>query len=134
MKETSLQGKTRDQVLLELAQSVSDKAALQLISTNFVVSSDGPRWRIGVDFLNAGLDDIFSEQTPLKVFEGPSLLISGGTSHHTSLLPATAGTMEEIYSKFVKDFRNVTISGAGHMVHMEKPKETREVIKNFLEA
>eukprot|EP00359_Climacostomum_virens_P003976 CAMPEP_0204904804 /NCGR_PEP_ID=MMETSP1397-20131031/5067_1 /ASSEMBLY_ACC=CAM_ASM_000891 /TAXON_ID=49980 /ORGANISM="Climacostomum Climacostomum virens, Strain Stock W-24" /LENGTH=134 /DNA_ID=CAMNT_0052073623 /DNA_START=371 /DNA_END=772 /DNA_ORIENTATION=- len=134
MKEISLAGKTREEVLVELSQSVTDKGSLQLIGTNLVVSGDGPKWRVAVDYLNNDLESLFEEQQPSSVFTRPSMLISGALSHHTTLLPKSAGSLESIYGKFLNDFRNVTIAGAGHMVHMEKPQETIEVIKAFLES
>lgn len=133
MQNTSLYHKTKDQVLSELAQSLPAIVAHHLVKTNLVDTDKGLKWTLAIDYLLNGFEEIFAEQKPDKVYEGPSMLVAGGSSNHTTLLPEEAGKLDEMYSSYLKNLKIVTIPEAGHVLPIEKPRETARLIKSFLE-
>ena len=59
-------------------------------------------------------------------FEGPTLFVRGGASDYV------ADEDREIIISFFPEAEIVTIDGAGHWVHAEKPQEFGEVVLGFL--
>ncbi|TCL10255.1 pimeloyl-ACP methyl ester carboxylesterase [Shimia isoporae] len=75
------------------------------------------RWRLNLDVLEREMDKILSFPELDGVFEGPTLFLSGAAS--TYVLPEHRTT---IRGKFPKA-RFAKITGAGHWLHAEKPRE-----------
>jgi len=96
---------------------ISDWAMRQFILTNLVRGELGLQWQINLEVLHAGLQVL--RQNPLSekdIFEGSSLLISGGKSDFIK-----TGDVDLMRSWF-PDIKQITLSKAGHNVHVDDRK------------
>jgi pimeloyl-ACP methyl ester carboxylesterase len=91
--------------------------------------AEGFRWEPNLRLLRAELDVVmgFPDAEGAR-YEGPVLWIAGGRSDYVSRedLPA----MRRLFPKV----RRMTVHGAGHWVHAEKPEEVIAALRSFLFA
>ncbi|KAB0791044.1 hypothetical protein PPYR_02844 [Photinus pyralis] len=113
-----------------LLKSITNKAYVNfIVDTNLMKDNHGSlRWRFNTQVLLESFASslaVFPNMSPLR-FEKPALFVSGGLSnfvlksHHAEIL--------KLFPQ--AEFR--VIEGAGHIVHVEKPKEFLAVCLNFL--
>ncbi|MFT6074833.1 MAG: pimeloyl-ACP methyl ester carboxylesterase [Yoonia sp.] len=120
---------------VDLASITSRSAAKEQLGTlelgvaDFLLQSldlKERRWRLNLEVLAAEMDKIIGFPTVAGQFTGPTLFLSGGTSDYVqrdarpaikSLFPA---------AKFAR------IPGAGHWLHVEKPREFTAAVSAFL--
>ena len=86
----------------------------------------GFSWRVNLDALEENLEGI-SGALPMKgVYEGPVLVIRGGDSDYI------ADTDKPLFSSYFPDYRMVTIPGASHWVHADRPDALYAELTSFL--
>lgn len=85
-------------------------------------------WRCNLPALHRALGRIagFDIQAPIVSYPNPSLFIGGGNSPY--LTAKQKPTVERIFPSN----EWVTIPGAGHWVHVEKPNEFVDIVKEYL--
>jgi pimeloyl-ACP methyl ester carboxylesterase len=124
-----------------LAQRAEADAALEAAVPNPTVRSfllqnlrrdgDGWRWQVNLDVLGADLREVSGwpedELAGLAAYQGPVLWIGGETSHYVRA--EYAATMDRWFPRN----RRVTVKGAGHWVHSERPEVFVEVLRRFVE-
>lgn len=83
------------------------------------------RWKLNLDVLAAEMDKIVGFPEVSGVFDGPTLFLSGANSEYVQ--HAHRDTIKALFpqSYFAK------ISGAGHWLHAEKPREFEASIAAF---
>jgi len=109
-----------------LADFVEAPEVRLFLLTNFVRQKDGAfAWRINVEGLLEGYDNIACRVNGTP-YQGPSLFIRGALSDYVKEI-----YFPEIYRLFPKA-EIVTLEGAGHWLHAEKPKEYVEITLEFL--
>ena len=86
----------------------------------------GFEWKMNLDVLHRDYDEHILSAPEGDPFKKPTLFIRGGNSHYVK-----DSDMETIKTLFPKA-ELVTIDGAGHWVHAEKPKELLDVLMHFL--
>lgn len=86
------------------------------------------RWKANLEMLLENLDVVmdFPEELREHSFDGPVLWMAGGRSDYVQdeFRPA----MEALFPRV----RLVTVKGAGHWVHSEKPEVFHQTLRNFL--
>ncbi|CAG9335634.1 unnamed protein product [Blepharisma stoltei] len=135
MKSLHLEGKSRKQIEKEIDDHFHDHHITALLSSNMKMEKeDHYIWRIGLDNLLQGLDDIAGWVNPDGRFTGEVLALSGGNSKHTIRNPLLTDKIKliDFYTQIMPNTRIQSVVGAGHFLHAEKPKEVQNKIKEFL--
>lgn len=86
------------------------------------------RWRLNLDVLEAEMPKILGFPEVEGRFDGPTLFLSGANSDYVS-----AEHRPKIRALFPKA-RFARITGAGHWLHAEKPREFEASVRAFLNA
>eukprot|EP00735_Rhodelphis_limneticus_P001488 TRINITY_DN12115_c0_g1::TRINITY_DN12115_c0_g1_i1::g.9683::m.9683 TRINITY_DN12115_c0_g1::TRINITY_DN12115_c0_g1_i1::g.9683 ORF type:complete len:315 (+),score=15.59,sp/Q8NFV4/ABHDB_HUMAN/38.19/3e-48,Abhydrolase_6/PF12697.2/9.8e-32,Abhydrolase_1/PF00561.15/6e-16,Abhydrolase_5/PF12695.2/7.9e-15,PGAP1/PF07819.8/7.2e-06,Esterase/PF00756.15/1.7e+03,Esterase/PF00756.15/0.00071,Thioesterase/PF00975.15/0.00064,Lipase_3/PF01764.20/0.0034,DUF915/PF06028.6/0.0044,DUF915/PF06028.6/4.5e+03,DUF900/PF05990.7/0.0 len=126
--ETALE--SRQSVDQALKAAIPDMFVRQFIMTNLVPSEDakGYRWRVNLDALCPQLDTIARFPVPERTdttYNGPTLFIKGERS---DLIKQEA--WPEVLRLFPQA-RLVSVPGAGHFVHSEKPQVVSSLLADF---
>lgn len=112
-----------------LAQSIPDPRVRAFLMQNLDQDRDGYRWRTNIDVLDREMSAIvgFPPELTGRVFDGPTLFVSGGQSDYVR-----PQDQDRITAFFPKAERTV-IADAGHWLHADKPQEFLGVVKRFLD-
>lgn len=88
----------------------------------------GPAWRLNLDMLEAEMGKIVGWPGTLGRFEGPALFLTGSESRY--VLPEHRDRIKALFptARFAK------LTGAGHWLHADKPREFESVVDSFLSA
>lgn len=104
----------------------SDKIRLFILKNLYRISQNRYAWRLNVDAIYENIENIFEGVESPYTFEKETLFIKGGNSNY---IPDE--DVERIKEKF-PNAQFVTIEGASHWVHAEKPDELCAVLSRFL--
>ncbi len=89
---------------------------------------DGWEWLLNLEVLGRDLDLITGwPEVDAAPYERPVLWVGGGDSRYVT--PEHLAAMDRLFPRN----RRVTVKGAGHWVHSERPEVFREVLKRFIE-
>ncbi|WP_238364229.1 alpha/beta fold hydrolase [Mesobacterium pallidum] len=88
----------------------------------------GKRWKLNLDVLEAEMDKTVGFPEIHGRFDGPTLFLSGAESDYVK--PEHRGRIRELFphARFAK------LTGAGHWLHAEKPREFEAAVRAFLDA
>jgi len=86
----------------------------------------GRRWRLNLDVLRQDMSAIIGFPEVSASFAGPTLFLTGGASDYVR--PEHRDTIKQHFSKA----RFVSIPGAGHWLHAEKPREFEATVRAWL--
>ncbi len=116
---------TRADVAAALANDVPDAAVRSFLAQNFQ-PGEAPDWRIGLNFIAAGMADIegwpaFSHAR----FEGPVLFVAGEASDYVQ--PGHHDVARALFPAA----RFMALKNAGHWLHADQPEAFLEVAKVF---
>jgi len=131
----------RRQAEQQLMEKIPDVRTVRFLLQN-MVKDPGPegaryQWRLGLEAISRGLEDICTSVLPEDVGGGkvdgqgtaavniPLLCIRGGESPYFPL-----SHLERLKTVF-PSLEEETISGAGHWLHIEKQDEFLQVVENF---
>jgi pimeloyl-ACP methyl ester carboxylesterase len=113
-----------------LEQAVPAASVRAFLLQNLRREGDGWRWQINLDVLGAELKSVGTwpedELTGLAPYDGPVLWVDGENSHYVR--EEHSATMDRWFPRN----RRVTIKGAGHWVHSERPEVFVEVLRGFV--
>ena len=120
--------KSRNTAEKKLAESIKDKATIQLMVQNMERTENGFKWRINIESICSHIDQIlgFPEKLSQAQNRSPSLFIGGAESDY--LRPIHN---ERIFQLFPAAEIKM-IEDAGHWLHVEKPKEFIYEINSFI--
>lgn len=120
---------TRGEADRRLAATVEDPALRAFFLQSLDLKAEGgPRWRLNLDVLEAGMAKIVGWPGTEGRFEGPALFLTGGDS--TYVRPEHRETIRALFP----EARFAKIPGTGHWLHAEKPREFEETVRVFLNA
>lgn len=108
-----------------LAKRISSRAVRLFLMKNLAREKQGFRWKMNLPALVEHYDDITAAVWPAQAYEGDTLFIRGGNSDY---IP------DEDWPGIQASFPNaelLTIEGAGHWVHAEKPTEILAAFRSF---
>jgi len=112
-----------------IQQNFSDPGIANFVATNLVYDEASDRkfvkWCVNLESIIANLESLVGFDPALKPFTKPSLFINGALSVKVD---------EQLYRKAFPECKILSIEGAGHYVHTDKPKLTLEAIALFLES
>ncbi|QJQ96227.1 MULTISPECIES: alpha/beta fold hydrolase [Halomonadaceae] len=111
-----------------LAEYVEEKPIRLFLATNLVKREDGVmQWRVGLDEIMAGYEEIRGLPEGDRPYEGASLVLRGGRSNYVrdDFLPQVREVMPAA--------RIVTLD-AGHWLHSEQPEAFQSAVNGFLET
>lgn len=113
-----------------LAEVVADPMLRAFLLQNLVIEDGVARWRINLDALAEGMDDLidFPASLPKTAFEGPAYFLHGGASDY-----AAPGTHPHIRALF-PGAEIEALPGAGHWLHAEQPDAFLAKVEGWLEA
>lgn len=116
----------RDAMAL-MQEEIDDAATCQFLATNLLRGDDGVmHWRVGLDEIGAGYEDIIAPPGGDRPFEGPALLIRGGAS------PYVQDRHRDTVEAVMPNVEWQTLEGAGHWLHAEQPGAFRDAINRFI--
>lgn len=119
--------KSRSAASEEIADRVPDAGVRGFLLQNLARGKDGFYWEPHLTMLRENLDAIMGWKTPTEgSFEGPVLWIAGANSNY--IQPEDTPVMKGLFPKV----RKLTVKGAGHWVHADKPDEVTHILASFL--
>jgi len=110
-----------------MQKDIDDAATRQFLATNLVRGDDDiMRWRVGLDEISAGYEDIIAPPGGDRPFDGPTLLIRGSASHYVQ------DRYRDAIDAVMPNVEWQTLEGAGHWLHAEQPQAFRKAVNHFL--
>ncbi len=117
----------RDEIDATLAEEVSSWSIRQFLLKNLDYDGEQYTWKMNLEAIRAHYDDITAAITADTTFDGPALFVRGGNSEYVQ-----DKDLDGIRTLFPRA-ELVTIEGAGHWVHAEKPEALADVVTDFLD-
>ncbi len=112
-----------------MAEVIDSRTTRQFLATNLIRDDQGILgWRVGLDFIEEGYNDIVAPPGGEAAYEGPTLVLKG---EHSDYIKDDA---QPIIADIMPRARVHTIEGAGHWLHAEQPEAFIQAIDHFLET
>ncbi len=120
---------SRQEVEDVLAQYIPEKSVIQFLAKNLYWTEDKKlAWRFNLKTLSEHYNDFVSNAIKFGVFSGETLFIKGQKSNY--ILPQDEFQVKQQFP----NSKIIEISGAGHWVQAENPKNFNQAVKDFLNA
>lgn len=120
----------RDEADEGLREAVPDDTVRSFLLQNLRRDGSGWRWQVNLDVLGRDLEVLGgwpeAELADAASYDGPVLWVAGERSNYVR--PEHQPAMERWFPKA----RKVTVKGAGHWLHSERPEVFVEVLRRFL--
>ncbi len=127
IESLSLNTDSRKELEKQLMRKIQSISIIQFVLKNIYRSKDQKfEWRPNIYVLKNALEDLGEALPPMSIYNDSVLFIKGEKSPYIA---------EEDYPLIKAHFPHseiITIPGAGHWVHAEKPERFRNEISNFL--
>ena len=125
MRQVDLSGITlRSEADAQLADVIPEPGVRAFLLQSLDIKER--RWRLNLDVLEAEMEGITGWPNPTGVTDIPTLFLAGAESDYV-----TPAGREVAKSHFTKA-RFAKISGAGHWLHAEKPREFEAAVRTWL--
>ena len=122
-------GLTRREANEALAAAATEAGVRGFLLQNLDLRAAPPRWRIGLEEIDAALPAIEGWEEPAGArFDGPALFVRGERSDYVR--PEHEAPIRALFPRA----RFATVRGAGHWVHAENPAGFLEAVEAFLDA
>jgi pimeloyl-ACP methyl ester carboxylesterase len=109
-----------------LSQAIDDPGLRAFLLQSLDLKADPVRWRLNHDVLEAEMATITGwPEAAAGQYHGPALFLSGTESDY--VLPEHRETIRGFFPKA----RFARLSGAGHWLHADKPREFEAVLRSF---
>ncbi len=119
---------TRADADAALSATVDDPALRAFFLQSLDMKSQPPRWKLNLPVLKAEMTKIVGWPGTEGQFDHPALFLTGANSIY--VLPEHREAIRALFPKA----RFAKITGAGHWLHAEKPREFEETVRVFLDA
>ncbi len=122
--------KNRTEAEQLLNSSIGDIRTVRFLLKNLVKTKEGYIWRLNIKVLQNSLKDIlegFDSINLVPATSYPVLFLKGSESDYITV------EGEKQIRRFFPFAKIITIKGAGHWLHAEKPDEFYEAVISFLE-
>ncbi|MGB8815161.1 MAG: alpha/beta fold hydrolase [Paracoccaceae bacterium] len=119
---------TRSEADRRLAGLIPEAPLRAFFLQSLDLKTQPPEWRLNLDVLQAEMPKIVGWPGPQGQFAAPALFLTGSDSHYVK--PEHRDMIRALFpvARFAK------ISGAGHWLHADKPREFEDTIRVFLDA
>ena len=111
-----------------LSATIPDPALRAFFLQSLDLKADPPEWRLNLDVLAAEMPKIVGWPGTQGQFDHPTLFLAGSESHYVK--PDYRDTIRTLFPKA----RFAKLSGAGHWLHADKPREFEDTVRAFLDA
>jgi len=115
---------TRAQADAALGDAV-ETAAMRAFLLNNLTLGETPHWRLGLEEIGGAMQDLFAWQDVGAPYQGPALFLRGGSSDYVG--PEAEPEIKRLFPQA----EIVTVEGAGHWLHAEKPAEVIAAVQAF---
>lgn len=119
---------TRAEADRRLALTVEDPGLRAFFLQSLDLKSQPPRWKLSLDVLDAEMPGIIGFPQIEGVYDGPTLFLTGAGSDYVR--PEHRPRIQQLFPKA----RFARLSGAGHWLHADKPREFETAVATWLEA
>jgi esterase len=119
---------TRGQADDLLTPRIPDASLRAFFLQSLDLKTTPPRWRLNLDALADQMPNIVGWPETQGAFTGPTLFLSGATSHY--VLPEYRPKIQALFPKA----RFAKLAGAGHWLHAEQPRAFEDTARLFLNA
>jgi esterase len=127
MRRLDLEGVTRrGEADRRLAEAVADRGVRAFLLQSLVLDEDGARWALNLEVLDEQMPAIMGFPEVAGRFEGPVLVLRGGTSDYVRDADLAA------FRDRFPALRVETLAGACHWLHAEQPEAFAEAVSRFL--
>lgn len=111
-----------------LAPTVPDPAVRAFLLQSLDLKVQPPIWRLNLDVLEAEMAKIVGWPDTQGQFSGPALFLTGSESHYVR--PEHRDVIRALFpaARFAK------LTGAGHWLHADRPREVEATVRVFLDA
>lgn len=118
---------SRREMELNLTARVPDPRVRLFIMQNLVRDGDQYRWRVNLSAIAAHLKALAGFPDFTGIFPGPCLFLRGDQSDFIT------DTDLPVIRRWFPRARISAVAGAGHWVHVDRPKAFQKVLQGFLE-
>ena len=118
--------KSRGQADDILKHLVPEFGTRQFLLKNLARTADGFKWKMNLDVIARNIEEVGKPTFPQGGYHEKTLFINGGSSDYIQ-----TEDLEEIKASFTNS-KFITIAGAGHWLHAEKPAAFYSAVNEFL--
>ena len=111
-----------------LSALIDDPALRAFFLQSLDLKAQPPHWRLNLDVLEAEMANIVGWPEVSGRFDGPTLFLTGSLSHYVK--PDYRPAILALFPKA----RFAKLTGAGHWLHADRPREFEEAVRVFLNA
>lgn len=127
MRAVNLAGVTRRaEADAQLQENVSEAPLRAFFLQSLSLSPEGARWKLNLDALGNAMPEILGFPDISGPFSGQTLFLHGGASDYVQ--PAYHAEIHRLFP--AAQFEAIT--GAGHWLHAEKPREFQAAVEHFI--
>ncbi|WP_323041874.1 alpha/beta fold hydrolase [Gemmobacter sp.] len=119
---------TRAEADRRLSARVRDPGLRAFFLQSLDLKSRPPRWKLNLDVLDAEMPGIIGFPDLDGQYDGPTLFLTGALSDY--VLPEHRARIQALFPKA----RFARLSGAGHWLHADKPREFEAAVATWLDA
>jgi pimeloyl-ACP methyl ester carboxylesterase len=133
LKKEDISNKTRKEIQEICLLKLENPVIANLVCSNLKGSDKAFTWRVGVDNLIEGVEEISEWEDLDGVCDEPALAIAGEKSLHTAKLSGYAEgfDIKILYQKYFPKIQADIIKDAGHFVHVDKPEDVKKSLAKF---
>ena len=128
MQELDLAGEmSRSEIEKKLAVKIPEKRLLSFLMTNLNRQNGQFQWRIGLEQIAAGMQELLNYPELKSVFKGPVQFIGGENSAYLKF------EYHALIRKYFPESRITMLENCGHWLHVEQPAAFQKTVNEFLQ-
>ena len=128
MQELDLAGEmSRSEIEKKLAVKIPEKRLLSFLMTNLNRQNGQFQWRIGLEQIAAGMQELLNYPELKSVFKGPVQFIGGENSAYLKF------EYHALIRKYFPESRITMLDNCGHWLHVEQPAAFQKTVNEFLQ-
>ena len=128
MQELNLAAEmSRSEIEKKLALKIPEKRLLSFLMTNLNRQNGQFQWRIGLEQIAAGMQELLNYPELKSVFKGPVQFIGGENSAYLKF------EYHALIRKYFPESRITMLENCGHWLHVEQPAAFQKTVNEFLQ-
>ena len=128
MQELDLAGEmSRSEIEKKLAVKIPEKRLLSFLMTNLNRQNGQFQWRIGLEQIAAGMQELLNYPELKSVLKGPVQFIGGENSAYLKF------EYHALIRKYFPESRITLLKNCGHWLHVEQPAAFQKTVNEFLQ-
>ena len=118
---------SRSEIEKKLALKIPEKRLLSFLMTNLNRQNGQFQWRIGLEQIAAGMQELLNYPELKSVFKGPVQFIGGENSAYLKF------EYHALIRKYFPESRITMLDNCGHWLHVEQPAAFQKTVNEFLQ-